>query len=448
MLSACGSFNRVEKDVHTITEMDTLVVDQVRNQPNDRDNGVIYPSSRTVTMERNMLQHDSVVEREYPNFIRLAAFEGIGTIGSQLTGNSTQMGLFGVFPDVDQFLFGDETSDSGGKVFSGGIYRFGIGEWRLPMFGDDPNWTYGITGMEIIQPDDDAANELLAFGTISIRKRFYFLDKIPYLAIVPGLHVGFAPSFFLHGNVSADVGSMSGVNFRVVAGYVYGQTSLFSGAGRAVNFPYVGFGVGMADFLNREEELEAEWKDHEHSGWEIGGLDAYVIMSNADSSFWTRKDPQTGTKSPFTGLGASVLNAKISVPILDYRLYVGTSLLSLFILGTNEYVLGAVPIRVGYFFQPNQGRFVVEPFVEAAFAPSRYLQAGLRAGLPLGNQLTLQIQGGYISGSTGSAQNYSLTGQKNKSDSFNALYVGVGLRLFDKIFGRGELRYGRNLPHE
>lgn len=447
-ITACGSFTRVETDTHTITEVDSLINEQVTNQPNDRDNGIIYPSSRTVTVERNLLQHDSVTTREYPGFIRLAAWEGVGLIGSQLTGNSTQTGLFGMMVDIDDFLFGDEAPDQGGKLFAGYQYKVGIGEWKLNFLKDDPNWTYGLTAWERFAPDDDPNNRLTGIGVMSIRKRYYFRTQIPYIAVTPGFHMAFVPSTYAHLNVAAEIGSMSGVNFRVTAGYVYGQTSLIGGTSRGVNFPYLGIGVGLLDFLNQEDELDVEWKDHEHSGWEIGALDFAFIGSNADSSFFSRKDPTTGKQSPIKGFSAHLLNAKIALPFLDYRFYAGTSGIALVIAGVQEFALACIPLRVGYFFQPGSGDFTIEPFAEIAFAPSSYTQLGVRASLPFSNQLGLTILAAYMNGNTGSTAAYNLTGDPNMATNFSVFYAGIGMSVFDKIFGRSDLRYGRNLPHE
>ncbi len=448
LITACGSITRIEEDRYTITEVDSLITEQVTNQPNDRNNGIIYPSSRTVSVERNMLQYDSVETREYPGFIRLAAWEGVGLIGSQLSGNSTQTGLFGMFMDLDELLFGIKPDPEGNKLFAGYQYKVGIGEWKLNFLGDDPNWTYGLTAWERFAPDDDAENTLTGIGVMSIRKRYYFRSKIPYVAVTPGFHVAFVPSAYAHLNVAAEIGSLAGVNLRLTAGYVYGQTSLFSGESRGVNFPYLGVGVGLLDFLNQEDELEVEWKDHEHSGWEIGALDFVFISSSADSSFFSRKEANADKQSPINGFSAHALNAKVAIPALDYRFYVGTSAMSFIIAGVREYALACLPIRVGYFWQPGSGKFTVEPFAEVAFAPSSYIQIGVRAALPFNNQLGLTVLAAYMSGTPASPENFDLVGLPQVSRDFSVFYAGIGLSVFDKIFGRGDLRYGRNLPHE
>ena len=447
-LTACGSLTRTERDVHTITEIDTLVVEQVTNQPHERDNGIIYPSSRTVSIERNMLQYDSVVTREYPGFIRFAVWESTGLIGTQLTGNSTQTGLFGLFVDVDELLFGDKLPEEGNKLFAGYQYKIGIAEWKLNFLKDDPNWTYGLTAWERFAPDNDANNYLTGVGVMSIRKRFYFRNQIPYVAVTPGFHMAFAPSTYAHLNVAAEIGSLSGVNLRVTAGYVYGQTSLYSGTSRGVSFPYLGVGVGLLDFLNQEDELEVEWKDHEHSGWEIGLLDFAFVGSDADSSFFSRKEQSTEKQSPIKGFTAHALNSKIALPFFDHRFYLGTSAASLIIAGTQQFALACLPIRAGYYYQPGDGQFTVEPFAEVAFAPSSYTQIGVRAALPFSGELGLTIVAAYMSGNPGSTALYDLAGVPASTGDFSVFYAGIGLSVFDKIFGRGDLRYGRNLPHE
>jgi hypothetical protein len=135
LLMSCTSLTREEKDVFTITERDTTYTNFVKNSPNNQDNGVVFPSSREILVERNSSQRDSSFSRFYPDFIRFGLFESIGTVGGD-SKYAIGTGLFGIFPinEIRSYYRGDDS-----KVFSGGIYRVGIGEWRLRWFRDSPN---------------------------------------------------------------------------------------------------------------------------------------------------------------------------------------------------------------------------------------------------------------------------------------------------------------------
>ena len=445
-LSACGTLTRTEKDVYTITDIDTTVASQVHNQPGDRDNGVIYPSSRTITLDRHLQQRDSVVTREYPGFIRLGVFEGIGMIGSSTDGSSTMSGLFGLYPSIDDLLFEQEPDPEASSVFSGGIYRFGIGEWKMHWFSDDPNWTWGVTAFEMITPD--TLHTLRGIGVLSIRKRFYFSDKIPYMAITPQLHMAAFPSQYINAGASADIGSIGGLNLRFYAGYTMGLTNPVDGD--FINFPYAGLGVSVMDFLNREEELDVEWKYHEHSAWELGGGEGILLgAGNVSASFFARDNPDQ-QQAALTGFTARLLHATIALPILDHRFSLGTSLINMVTLGLQEFGVGVLPIRASYHWQPFDATFVLEPFAEFNYAPSTFTQLGVRAALPISEQLSVLFVAAYASGNTGSAQGFNL-GQPSFPDNptdFNAFYIGFGASFFNRIFGKDELRYGKGYPHE
>ncbi|MCL5992301.1 MAG: hypothetical protein M1419_09415, partial [Bacteroidetes bacterium] len=181
----CISYSRTETDIYTISELDTTTQYLDKNAPGNRDNGIIYSSSRTVESHREMIQRDSTVTREYPNFIRLGLFESIGLIGSG-SDFAAGMGMFGIFPDFDNF----KTTYRGGtgKVFSGGLYRFGVGEWRLRWFRDSKDWTYGTSGLEIIMPDARTEYALVGIAPLYLRKRWFLREEIPYIAITG--HIG------------------------------------------------------------------------------------------------------------------------------------------------------------------------------------------------------------------------------------------------------------------
>jgi hypothetical protein len=149
--------------------------------------------------------------------------------------------------------------------------------------------------------------------------------------------------------------------------------------------------------------------------------------------------------------------ASIALPILDYRLSLGTSLVNLVALGAYEYGLSMFPLRVTYHWNPFGNTFVAEPFFEYNFAPSTFAHMGLRFALPVSDQMSIQLVAGWASGNTGagiSVADSDEIGQRidglaySQSASFSAFYIGIGASLFDRLFGRGDLRYGKGYPHE
>lgn len=453
----CGSYTRTERDIYTITNSDTVVTERVQNQPGDRDNGIIYPSTRSITMARTVKQHDSIVDRHYPAFIRLGLFEGIGTIGSATDGAlSTYTGLFGVYHDLDQILFGRGADTTASAIFSGYIYRFGIGEWKLNWFDNDPGWSWGVNSVELIHPDANPDHSLVGVGVLTINKRFYLRSFIPYVAIRPSISLSALPSTYVNASVSADVGSIAGVNLRVYAGYLFGG-ALLKQPVDFISFPYAGIGVSVLDFLNREEELDVEWKYHEHSAWEIGGLDFVLVGSGAETSAFA--PDQVGTSVPvIKGGTARVAFASVALPILDYRLSLGTALLNAVVLGGYEYGVGVLPLRLTYHWNPFRNTFMVEPFFEYNFAPSTFAHMGARFSVPVGDQTSVQVVAGFASGNTGAGVVVPGLGELgtridglvalNTSPNFSAFYIGIGASILDRLFGRGDLRYGKGYPHE
>ena len=80
ILQSCYSITRTEEDVYTRTSRDTTYVNYVHQDPRNEDNGVVKPSKRVLIHERKQVLQDSVVQREYPDFIRIGLFEAAGFI--------------------------------------------------------------------------------------------------------------------------------------------------------------------------------------------------------------------------------------------------------------------------------------------------------------------------------------------------------------------------------
>jgi hypothetical protein len=442
LATACGTFTRTEKDVYTITRVDTTVASMVQNQPMDRDHGVIYPSSRTVEITRNVTQRDSTVTREYPDFIRVALFESVGMIGSKQDGESLQAGMFGIHGPMDRLLFNVQP-DTTTSIFTGAMYRIGVVERKLWLFDSASNWTWGFTTFEMIRPDDNPANTLRGVFAPSISKRFYFRDKIPYFAFTPTIRLSAFPSIYGNASVSADIGSIGGVTLRAHVGYVFGQTSYAEG--KSVNFGYAGMGVGIMDFLNREEELYVEWKDHEHSAWDISIAQFTFVGSSEETSAF---NPTSTEKSLLKGFIGNVGTADIALPWLDYHITAGTTLFSMIALGAESFGIGVLPLRVGGVLPVGEGGAAFRAFIEYSYLPASWFHTGVKFTMLMSDLVTLHATLGYVTGDNGSEVGYNIAGDVTGVTKISGVYFGFGAGIFDWLFTRDQLRYGKNLPHE
>ena len=271
LIVSCSSLTRVETDKYTITEIDTTRTYHVQNAPGNRDNGVIFPSSRVMTEERDLTQRDSTVERQYPNFIRAGLFESVGIFGGS-SDYGLGTGLFGVMPDFGKLS--NAYRGESGYLQTGGIYRLGIFEWRLRWFDDSPSWTYGTNVMEFLLPDGRGEKMLFSVLPFYVRKRIFLREEIPYITITPAAGIGLFPSQYLNLSTSLDIGSIGGLNLRTYIGLAVGyngpntpqiKNNDFSNEGQSSVFPYFGIGMSVLDFLNVDKDMEIEWKNHPHS---------------------------------------------------------------------------------------------------------------------------------------------------------------------------------------
>ncbi len=250
----CGSITRTETDVFSDVKRDTTVITQNVNHPGNRDNGVIYPSSKVVQIEHDVNMQNYEVERHYPNFIRFGLFEGVGLIGSS-SKNKIGAGLFGVFPDFANLR--DDFRGTDSKFFSGGLYRLGIFEWRLRWFKDSQDWTYGFSGMEFILPNAKGEEVLVGIAPLYIRKRYFIKSDIPYITFTPSVGISLFPSQYLNLSGSLDIGSIGGLNFRTYLGLALGYNSVsspqiknndFTNEAQYPVIPYFGIGISVLDF--------------------------------------------------------------------------------------------------------------------------------------------------------------------------------------------------------
>lgn len=446
ILSGCGTLStRNERDIYTITDRDTTTFAEVKNAPGNRDNSIIFPSSRTFTTNRNVTQRDSLIERAYPNFIRLGVFESLGLIGGDKN-HALGTGMFGIFPEFDKFKNTYQGDSS--KLFTGGIYRLINGEWRLRWFKDSPNWTLGTSAVEIIAPDARLEKTLVSFLPLYIRKRFYLSESIPYLSLAPYFGIGWFPSQYINIGGELELGSLGGLSIRAYVGFAGGfntkssaqvVNSLKPNEGQVVMLPYAGLGLGFADFINIVPETYKEWKDHQHSSWDIGLIQASFLFTGADSSFIDSKD----NKAVFTGMMMRLLNTAIALPVLNNKFYIGTSLANIVVLGRKEYGIGILPLRLGYWQTIIEDELTTEPFFEMNYYPSSFIHIGNRVNLRLMELLNLGVVMGYASGSTTSKMGRDIIDMFGPTNNFSRFYIGISLGVGDRVFLPEEIRYNK-----
>lgn len=444
ILVSCSSLTRNEQDIYTITELDTTRTLVVENAPGNRDNGVIFPSTRTIKEERQVKRRDSLVNRYYPNFIRAGLFESVGTIGgSPDYGIGT--GLFGIMPNFKNIS--KSYRGESGKIFTGGIYRLGIFEWKLNIFEDSPSWTYGTIGYEAIIPDGRGENILISVAPFYIRKRIFLRNEIPYISFTPYFGVGLFPSIYTNFGASLDFGSIGGLNLRAYTGIALGYNGSytaqisdndFASGSNSVIFPYLGLGISVLDFLNLDEDLEIEWKDYKHSSWDVGFLQLVFLNTGAEKSIF---DVSGQNKSVITGISIKLANANIALPYQNYHLYFGTSLFNLTSVGWNEFAISILPVRFGYWYNIVPTELNLEPFVEFGYYPMTSINLGGKLSLRINEIFNLSLNTGFIYAKADLDFGRDITEQLGYSVDFSKFYIGLGINFYDRIFRKNELRY-------
>lgn len=446
-LIGCSSITRTERDAFTDVVRDTVVTESNINHPGNRDNGTVYPSSKvtTITHEIDLANYER--ERDYPNFIRVGLFEGVGLIGSSGT-NKLGAGLFGVFPDFDNLA--NDYRGNNSSLFSGGLYRVGIFEWRLRWFKDSPGWSIGTSAVELILPSAKGEEMLFAIAPIYVRKRIFLRDKIPYITITPSLGIGLTPSTYINISGSLDVGSIGGVNVRTYLGLAAGYNPIGSPQIRNNDFvseaqmpviPYFGIGVSVLDFVNKAEETEVEWKYHEHSSWDVGLMQFSMLMSAAKYSAFLPRDSEAS--STFKGMQFKIANASIALPFMKLNFFAGTSLLNFMITGLDQFAIAVLPLRFGYWNLVLEDNLTAEPSIEIGYYPSGYINLNNKVNLRLSDVMSINFNFGYINCFENSNLGDNIGSEYGRSSTFSNFYIGFGVSFMDRIFFPRELRYNK-----
>lgn len=427
-----GCVTRTELDTYTITVRDTTYRMRVRNIPGD-ENGVVFPSSRLTSVHNGTISYDSTYERKYPDFMRYGLME----FGGMITGGAgpgVGAGLFGVYTLLDSNRINNLVLAKQNSLFKGRLFRLLPLEYRLRWFDDAPDWTIGWSAYESLSQNDDESNTLTSVGTnLYVRKRFWFRDRVPYVFASPFFGISLYPSLYVNMGGELTLGSIGGFNIRGYLGLATGFT--WQGAlppdqvAHGITTAYAGLGVSAMDFINKVSETEHEWVDYLHESVEVSALeiDLYDAFSNYPNLF------SKNVKLPFTGAGITLATAHVPLGIFNGKFWIGTSLFKMFALGYDQALLSVLPLRFGYREYLIAEDLTLEPFIELNYYPSSFVNLGARLKLNTFRDLTVGINAGFASGSTGAFYPRIFTSDASViPGELNSLYIGISLGLKDR----------------
>jgi hypothetical protein len=426
----CSCVTRSEYDTYTITVRDSIIRERIRNAPGSGgENGTVFPSSRTIRESRESVSYDSTYDRNYPAFLRYGGIEFAGLItGSSNLGLSA--GIFGVYTLLDSNRLNNVFKAKENSIFKGQIFRLIPVEYRLHWFNESPDWTIGWNGYESISKDDDASNTLRSIGAnVYIRKRYWFRERPPYLFASPFFGISLAPSAYFNAGSELTFGSFGGFNLRAYAGLAYGFT--WGLGAKNIATPYIGLGVSALDFINKVSETEHEWKEYLHSAVEVSVLDLDILDGFAGYPSIFSKST---TGLPITGIGLQFATAHFPLDLWDGKFWAGTSLFKFFALGFNQAMMSVLPLRAGYRQYLIAEDLTFEPFIEANYYPSSFINLGVRLRLNTFRDMTIGLIFGFANGSTGAfyPSIFSSTGSSIKS-SVNSFYLGISIDMKDRL---------------
>jgi hypothetical protein len=430
-----GCVTRYEYDNYTITVRDSIYRERIHNAPGTgTENGTVFPSSRTTSLTRESLSYDSTYERQYPAFLRYGGIEFGGLI-TGAPGPGLGASFLGIYTLLDSntatnlFHTLTNTGKRENSIFKGRLFRLIPLEYQLHWFNESPNWTFGWSALESIAQNEDGSNTLSStLGNLYIRKRYWFRDKPPYLFASPFFGLSLWPSLYVNMGGELTFGSYGGFNLRAYAGLATGFT--WGPAAKSITTPYIGLGVSALDFINKVSETQHEWKDYLHSAIEVSvaDLDLLGAFSSYPNLF------QLPGNIPITGAGIQIATAHFPLDIWDGKFWAGTSLIKWFALGYNQPLLSVLPLRFGYRQYVIAEDLTLEPFIEANYYPSSFINIAGRLRLNTFHDMTVGIIFGYANGSTGAFINRVLLAKGSPiSANVNSFYAGISFSPKDRL---------------
>ncbi|MEP7234686.1 MAG: hypothetical protein ABI778_05255, partial [Ignavibacteriota bacterium] len=168
-----------------------------------------------------------------------------------------------------------------------------------------------------------------------------------------------------------------------------------------------------------------------HSAVEVSVLDVDLLDGLAgypnlfDTSF---------AKLPITGLNIQLGTAHFPLDFANGKFWAGTSLFKFFALGYYQAVMSVLPLRFGYREYLIAEDLTFEPFIEANYYPSSFINLGARLRLNTFRDMTIGLVAGFASGSTGAfySKIFIDHGSTIKSD-ISSVYLGISIGFKDRL---------------
>jgi hypothetical protein len=180
------------------------------------------------------------------------------------------------------------------------------------------------------------------------------------------------------------------------------------------------------------EETEREWKDYVHSAIEVTIFEGQVLRAFAD---YTNAFDTVLAALPFTGGMMRFATAHYPIPLLDSNFFVGTTLFQYMALGFEQASFSVLPLRAGYRTHLIAEDLSFEPFLEANYYPSQYINLGARLRLNMFNDMNFGLVVGYANGSSGAFLPNSFFQEGSPlGSSFSSVYAGVTIGAGSRIY--------------
>ena len=182
----------------------------------------------------------------------------------------------------------------------------------------------------MLAKDEQKNNSLSSFGSLYIRKRYWFHNRIPYVLAAPYFGLGLYPS--VYANVGGEL--LLGRSAASIFERIWVMPTDSTGRRKILStFRTSASAFSALDFTNRVEETQREWKEYVHSA--IRGVDAECESSEVvrRSTELVRCRIRLKSKLPITGMSIQLGTAHFPLPFADRHFWAGTSLVNFFSLG-------------------------------------------------------------------------------------------------------------------